>query len=57
MRPLLLLPEIVVFLGGLTVLMSGSFLARDRQWVTRVVAATALLVAALLAASFLRIVL
>jgi NADH-quinone oxidoreductase subunit N len=50
MRPLLLLPEIVVFLGGLTVLMSGSFLARDRQWITRVIAATALLVAALLAA-------
>jgi NADH-quinone oxidoreductase subunit N len=50
MRPMLLLPEIVLFLGGLTVLVSGSFLARDRQWVTRVVAATALTVATLLAA-------
>ncbi|HEU4512862.1 MAG TPA: NADH-quinone oxidoreductase subunit N [Nocardioidaceae bacterium] len=49
MRPALLLPEIVLFLGGLTVLVSGSFLARDRQWVTRVVAATALLVAVVLA--------
>lgn len=49
MRPALLLPEIVLFLGGLTVLLSGSFLARDRQWVTRVVAATALVVAAVLA--------
>ena len=49
MRPALLLPEIVLFLGGLTVLVSGSFLARDRQWVTRVVAATALLVTVVLA--------
>ena len=43
MRPLLLLPEIVLFLGGLAVLVSGSFLPRTRQWVTRAVAATALL--------------
>lgn len=50
MRPALLLPEIVVFLGGLTVLVSGSFLARDRQWVTRVIAALALLSAAALGA-------
>ena len=50
MRPALLLPEIVVFLGGLTVLVSGSFLARDRQWVTRVIAAVALLAAAVLGA-------
>ena len=42
MRADLLLPEIVVFLGGLVVLLSGSFLHRQRQWVTRVVAATAL---------------
>lgn len=50
MRPALLLPEIVVFLGGLVVLVSGSFLPRTRQWVTRVVAATALVVSAALAA-------
>jgi NADH-quinone oxidoreductase subunit N len=49
MRPVLLLPEIVLFLGGLTVLVSGSFLARDRQWVARAVAAAALTVATLLA--------
>jgi NADH-quinone oxidoreductase subunit N len=50
MRPLLLLPEIVLFLGGLTILVSGSFLPRTRQWVTRVIAAAALVAAAILAA-------
>ncbi|PZU43496.1 MAG: NADH-quinone oxidoreductase subunit N [Arsenicicoccus sp.] len=50
MRPALLAPEIVLFLGGLAALLGGSFLPRTRQWVTRAVAATALLVAALLAA-------
>lgn len=50
MRPLLLLPEILLFLGGLVVLISGSFLARDRQWVTRVMAAAALLAAMVAAA-------
>lgn len=50
MRPLLLLPEIMLFVGGLVVLVSGSFLARDRQWVTRVVAAVVLLAAAVVAA-------
>ena len=50
MRPALLLPEIVLFLGGLVVLVSGSFLPRTRQWVTRVVAATALILSAVLAA-------
>lgn len=49
MRPALLLPEIVLFVGGLTVLVGGSFLARERQWVARLVAATALVVAAVLA--------
>ncbi|WP_224280465.1 NADH-quinone oxidoreductase subunit N [Nocardioides lacusdianchii] len=49
MRPLLLLPEIVLFLGGLAVLVSGSFLPRTRQWVTRVIAAAALVTAAALA--------
>lgn len=43
MRPLLLLPEIMLFVGGLTALLGGSFLPRDRQWVTRIVAALALL--------------
>ncbi|MEO8828382.1 MAG: proton-conducting transporter membrane subunit [Lapillicoccus sp.] len=42
MRPLLLLPEILLFAGGLAALISGSFLARDRQWVTRIIAAVAL---------------
>ncbi len=50
MRPSLLAPEIVLFLGGLAALLGGSFLARTRQWVTRAVAAAALLVAAALAA-------
>ncbi|HSE07848.1 MAG TPA: proton-conducting transporter membrane subunit [Nocardioidaceae bacterium] len=43
MRPMLLLPEMLLFLGGLVALLGGSFLARERQWVTRVVAAAALL--------------
>lgn len=42
MRPLLLLPEILLFTGGLVVLLSGSFLARDRQWVSGLLAAAAL---------------
>lgn len=50
MRPLLLLPEILIFTGGLVVLLSGSFLPRDRQWVTRLVAAVALVAAAVAAA-------
>ena len=50
MRPLLLLPEILLFVGGLTALLAGSFLARQRQWVTRIVAAIALLGAGLTAA-------
>lgn len=37
MRPELLLPEIVVFLGGLVVLLGGSFLPRDRQWIARMI--------------------
>jgi NADH-quinone oxidoreductase subunit N len=43
LRPLLLLPEILLFVGGLASLIAGSFLARQRQWLTRVVAAAALL--------------
>jgi len=46
MRPLLLLPEIIVFLGGMTVLLGGSFLARRRQWIARAMAAIACLAAA-----------
>jgi NADH-quinone oxidoreductase subunit N len=50
MRPLLLLPEIVLFLGGLLVLVSGSYLARTRQWMTRYIAALVLVAAAVIAA-------
>ena len=50
MRPLLLMPEILLFLGGLVVLLSGSFLARDRQWVARVLAAAVLVASAVAAA-------
>ena len=42
MRPLLLLPEMLLFVGGLGVLLGGSFLPRDRQWVARIVAAAVL---------------
>lgn len=48
MRPLLMLPEMLLFGGGLLVLISGSFLARQRQWWTRIIAA-AVLVAAIVA--------
>ncbi|WP_298752599.1 proton-conducting transporter membrane subunit [uncultured Serinicoccus sp.] len=50
MRPALLLPEIVLFLGALAALLGGSFLPRTRQWVTRVVASAALVLAAAMAA-------
>ncbi|MFC4902513.1 NADH-quinone oxidoreductase subunit N [Kocuria oceani] len=46
MRPFLLLPEIIVFLGGLVVLLGGSFLPRNRQWISRAIAALALVGAA-----------
>lgn len=42
MRPMLLLPEMALFVGGLVALIGGSFLPRERQWLTRVVAAVAL---------------
>lgn len=51
MRPVLLLPEIIVFFGGLVVLLGGSFLPRGRQWIARIVAALALLAAIAAAAS------
>ncbi|NNM47819.1 NADH-quinone oxidoreductase subunit N [Knoellia koreensis] len=44
MRPLLLLPEMLLFAAGLAVLLGGSFLPRQRQWVSRVVAGAALVV-------------
>ncbi|MEO5746167.1 MAG: NADH-quinone oxidoreductase subunit N [Terracoccus sp.] len=50
MRPLLLLPEILLFAGGLTALIGGSFLPRDRQWLTRVISATALVVSIVVSA-------
>ncbi|EWT04254.1 NADH-quinone oxidoreductase subunit N, partial [Intrasporangium chromatireducens Q5-1] len=51
MRPLLLLPEILLFVGGLAALIGGSFLPRRRQWPARAVALTALLAAAAAAAT------
>ncbi len=53
MRPLAMLPEMLLFAGGLVCLLGGSFTPRTGQWRMRVVAATALLasvVAALAAA-------
>lgn len=45
MRPLLMLPEMLIFGGGLAVLIGGSFLPRQRQWWARVIAATVLIAA------------
>ncbi|MCV7115748.1 NADH-quinone oxidoreductase subunit N, partial [Mycobacterium nebraskense] len=45
MRPLLMVPEMLLFGGGLAVMISGSFLPRRRQWWTGVVAATVLIAA------------
>ncbi|MDX2377721.1 NADH-quinone oxidoreductase subunit N [Microbacterium sp. LRZ72] len=42
MDPLLLLPELLLFLGGLSVLLLGSFLPRRRQWIAAVLTATVL---------------
>lgn len=42
MRPLLMLPEMLTFGGGLVVLIAGSFLPRQRQWWARIAAATTL---------------
>lgn len=50
MRPMLLLPEMLLFVGGLVVLISGSFLPRERQWISRVIAAVALVACAVAAA-------
>ena len=51
MRPLLLLPEMLLFLGGLMALISGSFLPRERQWISRAVAAVALVACAVASAA------
>lgn len=42
MRPLLMLPEMLTFGGGLVVLIGGSFLPRQRQWWARIAAAATL---------------
>ncbi|KEP41968.1 NADH-quinone oxidoreductase subunit N [Mycobacterium kansasii] len=52
MRVLAMTPEILVFGGGLVVLLSGSFLPRYRQWWTRTIAAI-VLCGALVAAAVL----
>lgn len=44
MRPLLMLPEMLTFGGGLVVLIGGSFLPRQRQWWARITAAATLTV-------------
>lgn len=51
MRPLLLLPEILLFVGGLAALIGGSFLPRRRQWPARAVSLAVLLAAAAAAAT------
>ncbi|MCV7075764.1 NADH-quinone oxidoreductase subunit N [Mycobacterium szulgai] len=42
MHPLLMLPEMLTFGGGLVVLIGGSFLPRKRQWWARIAAAATL---------------
>ncbi|WP_090588381.1 NADH-quinone oxidoreductase subunit N [Arthrobacter subterraneus] len=42
-------PEMIVLLGAIAALLSGSFLRRDRQWISRVIAIAALLAGAALA--------
>ncbi|RBY78651.1 NADH-quinone oxidoreductase subunit N [Blastococcus sp. TF02-09] len=51
--PLALLPEICLLVGAVTTLLAGSFLARDRQWLTRLVALAALLASGVAAAAAL----
>ncbi|PWR13551.1 NADH-quinone oxidoreductase subunit N [Micromonospora sicca] len=50
MRPLLLLPEMLLLVGGLGALIGGSFVPRQRQWLIRVLTAV-VLVAAMAAAA------
>ena len=42
MRPLAMLPEMLLFAGGLACLLGGSFTPRTRQWRLRLLAAVAL---------------
>ncbi|SCG60125.1 NADH-quinone oxidoreductase subunit N [Micromonospora halophytica] len=42
MRPLLLLPEMLLVVGALTALLGGSFVPRHRQWIIRVLTAVVL---------------
>jgi NADH-quinone oxidoreductase subunit N len=48
--PLALLPELVLLLGAAGVLLLGSFLPRQRQWIARVVTAVLLMASAVAAA-------
>ncbi|MBM0276870.1 NADH-quinone oxidoreductase subunit N [Micromonospora tarensis] len=48
-RPLALLPELLLLVGAVTTLLTGAFLPRGRQWVARLIAVGALLVAVLAA--------
>jgi NADH-quinone oxidoreductase subunit N len=45
MQPLRMLPEMLIFVGGLTALITGSFLPRRRQWATRLIAVAAVVAA------------
>ncbi|WP_216699169.1 NADH-quinone oxidoreductase subunit N [Arthrobacter sp. H14] len=49
MNPLGLLPEICLMAGAVIGLLAGSFLPRNRQWVTRLIAVAALLASAITA--------
>lgn len=50
MEPQALLPELVLLVGGLSVLLAGSFLPRQRQWIARLMAVVTLLASAATAA-------
>jgi NADH-quinone oxidoreductase subunit N len=50
---LALLPEILLLTGAITTLLAGSFLARERQWVSRIIALGALAASATAAAAAL----
>ncbi len=52
-EPLALLPEICLLAGAVVTLLAGSFLPRERQWVARLIAATALFGSAVTAATAL----
>jgi len=49
-EPLALLPELCLFGGAVVTLLAGSFLPRQRQWIARLLAVAALLLAATAAA-------